>query len=263
MGILNVTPDSFSDGGRFIDPSRALEQALKMQEEGADLIDIGAESSRPGSQPTSATEEVHRLLPVIQRIRPRLKIPLSVDTRKASVAEIMLKEGVDMVNDISAFCYDFRMAELVAQTGVPSVLMHMRGEPQTMQKEVRYINVVSEIIHFLKKQIEIAVSIGVDRGRILVDPGIGFGKLAEHNLEILRRLSEFRHLEAPVVVGASRKSFIRHLLGVEDPLHPAVQNGSQAVAAIAAMNGASLLRVHNVAPTRQVLKIVEALKSGR
>jgi len=261
MGILNVTPDSFSDGGRFLDPAVAVEQALKMQEEGAALIDIGGESSRPGAKPVSIEKERSRVIPVLKRVVTRLRIPVSVDTRKSAIASEAIAEGAAMINDISSLRYDFRMAEVVAQAGVPVILMHMRGEPETMQQGVAYLNVVSEVIHFLKSRIEIAVKIGIDRSRILADPGIGFGKEQEHNLSLLRHLPDFRALECPIVIGASRKSFIRRLLQLNDPLHPFVQTGSLAVAAIAAWNGASLIRAHDVRETSQVIRMVSALKS--
>lgn len=262
MGILNVTPDSFSDGGFYLDPERALDRALRLQEEGAALIDLGAESSRPGARTIAVEEECGRLLPVLRKIIPRLRIPVSVDTRKAVVAERALQEGAMLINDISALRYDFRMAEVIAEAEVPCILMHMRGEPETMQREVRYLNVVSEVIHFLRSQLDLAVKMGISRDRILVDPGLGFGKLLEHNLEILKRLAEFKVLENPVVIGASRKTFVRHILERDDPLHPFVQTGSLAVAAVAVWNGASLLRAHDVEATCQVVKIVQALRTS-
>jgi dihydropteroate synthase len=262
MGVLNLTPDSFSDGGLFNEPTRALDRALKMQAEGADIIDIGGESTRPGARAISLEEENRRILPILRIIAPRLEIPISVDTRRAAVADAALKEGASMINDVSALRYDFRMGEVVAQAGVPLILMHMQGDPETMQEGIRYLNVVAEIIHFLKAQTQVAIRFGIDRSRILIDPGIGFGKEGFHNLEILRHLNDFKVLENPLVVGASRKSFIRRIVESEDPRNGAVTNGSLAVAALAAWNGASLLRVHDVKETVAVLKVVQALKES-
>jgi dihydropteroate synthase len=261
MGILNVTPDSFFDGGLYEDPGRSLERALRMEEEGADLIDIGAESTRPGAQSISLEEEQRRLFPALRKIAGRIRIPISIDTRRAVTAEIALKEGASLINDVSAFRFDFRMPEVVAQAEAACILMHMRGEPETMQQDVRYLNVVSEIIHDLRGQMELAVRMGVERGRILVDPGIGFGKDLGHNLEILRKLPDMKALEAPIVVGASRKTFIRKILSCDDPQGRSVQSGSLAVAAIAVWNGAALIRAHDVRETVEVIRMVEALKS--
>lgn len=263
MGVLNVTPDSFSDGGLYLEPERALDRALQMQQEGASLIDLGGESSRPGAQAVSLAEERRRVIPIVKKLSPRLKVPLSLDTRKAAIAEEGIREGVSLINDISALRYDFRMAEVIAQSEVPCILMHMQGDPTMMQKEVRYLNVVSEVIHFLRQQLLIADQFGISRERILVDPGIGFGKRLEHNLEILRHLNDFAALECPIVIGASRKSFIRSILGRENPLDPAVQNGSLAIATLAAWNGASLIRAHEVRSTVEAIKTVEALRGRR
>ena len=260
MGILNLTPDSFSDGGRYFQPEAAVDQALRLEAEGAALIDIGAESSRPGAKEVPADEEWSRLAPVLRKLAPRLKVPISVDTRRAATAEQAVREGVSLINDISGLTHDFRMGEVIAQSGVPCILMHMRGEPETMQRAVRYLNVVSEIIHFLKKQIEVAVRMGISRSQILVDPGFGFGKELPHNLEILRRLSELKALEAPIVVGISRKSMIRQLLDEADPRSPEVAHGSVTAAAVAALKGASIIRSHDVGPTVRALKVVAAIR---
>ncbi|MBI4374738.1 MAG: dihydropteroate synthase [Deltaproteobacteria bacterium] len=263
MGVLNVTPDSFSDGGLYSNPALALDRALQMEEEGARILDIGAESSRPGSKPITEEEEERRLFPVLKKIASKIRIPISIDTRRSRIAEMAIKEGGALINDITALRHDFRMGEVIAQAGVPCILMHMRGEPETMQREVSYIDVVSEAVHFLRQQVEVAVRTGVSRGQILIDPGIGFGKKPGHNLEILRHLAEFRVLESPIVVGASRKSFIRLLLGADDPRDATVRHGSLAVAAIAAWNGASLIRAHDVKETVEVLKMVAALRTLR
>ncbi|MBI2082975.1 MAG: dihydropteroate synthase [Deltaproteobacteria bacterium] len=263
MGVLNLTPDSFSDGGLYFDPAVALDRALQMEEEGAQILDIGAESSRPGSKPITEEEEERRLFPVLKKMVSKIRIPISIDTRRSRIAEIAIKEGGALINDITALRYDFRMGEVIAEAGVPCILMHMRGEPETMQQEVSYINVVSEIVHFLRHQMEMAIRIGIPRNQILLDPGIGFGKAPEHNLEILKHLQEFRVLENPLVIGASRKSFIRRVFGIENAQDPMVRHGSLAVAAIAAWNGASMIRVHDVRETAEVLKMVEALCTTR
>jgi dihydropteroate synthase len=254
MGILNVTPDSFSDGGLYLDPEKALDRALRMQEEGADLIDVGGESTRPGSDPVPAEEELKRVLPVLKKIVPWLKVPVSIDTRKAQVAEEALAEGVQWVNDVSAL-RDPRMPRVIARAGVPVILMHMKGEPKTMQQKVHYNDAVREIFDYLKERIDYAVGEGISRDKILIDPGIGFGKRGEDNLEILKRLSEFKKLECPIVFGSSRKSFIRKLLG-DDPQQ--ILLGSVVTALLAAERGASILRVHDVKETRKILQFLNA-----
>lgn len=252
-GILNVTPDSFSDGGLYIDPERALTHALEMEAQGADLIDVGGESTRPGSRPVSEEEEVSRVVPVLKGIISRLKIPVSIDTRKARVAQVALKEGASLVNDISALG-DPAMADLVARAGVPVILMHMRGEPATMQEGIHYDDVLGEILLFLKERISYAVGRGIDRKKILIDPGIGFGKRVEDNLEILNRLAEFKKLESPIVFGSSRKSFVRKVLG-DTPQQ--VLLGSVATALVACERGASLLRVHDLPETLAVIRLAK------
>jgi dihydropteroate synthase len=246
MGILNVTPDSFSDGGKFLDPEAALDRALRMQEEGADLIDVGAESTRPGASPVPAEEEVRRLVPVLKKILPRLKAPVSVDTRKTRVAEAALAEGAAMINDVSAL-EGAGMAELAARRGVPVILMHKKGEPKTMQDDPSYGDVVAEVFSYLEGRIRFAVERGVGREKILVDPGIGFGKRPGDNWEILRNLGAFRSLGCPIVVGASRKSLVHGTLG-----------GSLAAALLAALGGAAVLRVHDVGATKELI-----LRAGR
>jgi len=245
MGILNATPDSFSDGGLYLDLEKALDHALQMQEEGADIIDVGGESTRPGSDPVPMEEEIRRVLPVLKKIIPRLKIPLSIDTRKAAVAEAALGEGAQIVNDISAL-RDPQMPQVVQRNGATVILMHMRGEPKTMQENVRYDDPVVEIARYLKERILFAFGKGIPREKIWIDPGIGFGKRIEDNLEILKRLSDFKKLECPIVFGSSRKSFIRKLLG-DDPQQ--VLMGSLVTAVLAAEHGASILRVHDVRET--------------
>ena len=254
MGVLNVTPDSFYDGGRYAGPVSAERRALEMEREGADLIDVGGESSRPGAASVSAAEEIRRVRPVVRRLKRSVKIPVSVDTRKAEVAHAALDEGASVINDISALG-DRRMARLAARYGAGLVLMHMRGDPSTMQKNPVYKNLIADILAYLRRAAGRALEDGVERDRIVVDPGFGFGKTAAHNFELLARLDEFAALKLPVLVGLSRKSFIGHALGgapADERLH-----GSVAAAAIAIRNGAHILRVHDVLPHAQTARLVD------
>ena len=257
MGILNVTPDSFSDGGRFLEPSAALDHAVAMAEEGADFIDIGAESTRPGARPVPAQEQLARLLPVLRALKKKVKAPVSVDTTSAMVAQEALREGADLVNDVSALNGDPRMAAVVARTGVPCILMHMRGQPRTMQQNPRYRDLMAEIAGFLAAAIERGEQAGIKRIQMLVDPGIGFGKTLAHNLEILRRLAELGSLGAPVVVGPSRKRFIGAVLDVEPDQR---LEGTIAACVLAARNGANVLRVHDVKSVVRALKLADAVE---
>lgn len=261
LGILNVTPDSFSDGGRFLDPSRAAERALRMQEEGADWIDVGGESTRPGSRPVEAAEEKKRILPVLRACAKALRIPLSVDTSKAEVARAAVGEGASLVNDIGALRQDPRMAGTVARLGVPVVLMHMKGRPRTMQKAPRYSDVTGEILAFLRDRVGFAVTRGVPRDKILVDPGFGFGKTPAHNVELMRRLFEFRTLGRPVLMGPSRKATLGVLLGGV----PAGERLEATLAAVTAsvLAGADWVRVHDVKETARALKVADAVRHGR
>jgi len=255
MGILNVTPDSFSDGGRFLSGGQAVSHALRMEREGADLIDIGGESTRPGARPVPAREEMRRILPVIEQLSGRLKIPISVDTSKAVVAEAALQAGASLVNDVTALS-DPAMGEVVARHGVPVILMHTRGTPRTMKSKARYRTLVPEVISELKRSIRKAVAAGIGRKKILIDPGIGFAKSAEQSLEIIRRLTEFKRMGFPVVAGPSRKSFIGLALGdlSEDRLL-----GTAAAVALCAAQGADILRVHDVKEMRQVVDVCQAI----
>jgi len=212
MGVLNLTPDSFSDGGQFLDPSKALDRALQMEAEGADVIDIGGESTRPGSDPVSEKGETERLLPALKKLIPVLKIPISLDTQKAAVARIGIEEGISMINDISALTGDTKMAEVVARAKVPVILMHKKGRPKTMQENVHYKDLMGEVTAFLADRVRTATDAGIARDRILLDPGIGFGKSVADNLELIQRLPEIVKLGFPVIVGASRKSFIGKIL---------------------------------------------------
>ncbi|HEY4745418.1 MAG TPA: dihydropteroate synthase [Desulfuromonadaceae bacterium] len=259
MGILNVTPDSFSDGNRFLDPQRAVERALEMAEQGADIIDIGAESTRPGAQPVGADTELERLLPVIERLAGQIACAISVDTWKAGVARAAMAAGAEIVNDISGFTFDPDMAAVAAHTGAGAVLMHTRGTPQTMQADTSYADLMGEVIQGLSRSVETAVAAGVERQRIAVDPGIGFAKDRSGNLEILRRLRELTGLGLPLLVGTSRKGFIGTTLG-RDTGERAF--GTAATVALAIANGASILRVHDVREMRDVADMAHAIVNG-
>ena len=257
MGILNVTPDSFSDGGKFLDHSKALDHAKRMVDEGADIIDVGGESTRPGAKPASLDEERRRVIPLIEKIASQVEIPVSVDTTKAGVAKEALEAGAAMINDISALRSDPKMAFLVSEYGVPVVLMHMRGTPQTMQQHLAYDSLISDICSFLKERIEYAESVGIDSQRIIIDPGIGFGKsVPDGNLKIIKNLSLFRDLGKPILVGASRKAFIGSVLNLEVEER---EEGTAAAISLAINNGAHIVRVHDVGKMKRVVKMVDAV----
>jgi len=260
MGILNVTPDSFSDGGRFLSPDAAVKRALIMEKEGADIIDVGGESSRPGAEPVPVEEELRRVIPVLERLRGKLRIPISIDTTKAEVAEAALRAGASIVNDTSALRFDPAMASVVAEFGAGLVLMHMLGTPKTMQQAPHYEDVVREVRDFLAERALYAQSQGIPREAIAVDPGIGFGKTVEHNLELLRRLPELVEFGFPVLVGPSRKSFIGAILGlgVEERLE-----GTLAACAVAVVRGADILRVHDVREVRRAADLALHLRRER
>ncbi|HUJ17815.1 MAG TPA: dihydropteroate synthase [Nitrospirota bacterium] len=257
MGILNVTPDSFSDGGRYADPERALAHARDMVTAGADIIDIGGESTRPGALPLSEEEELRRIIPLIERLSAELSIPLSVDTYKSSVARKALDAGASIVNDISGLRFSPDMAMIAADAGAAVVIMHIKGTPRDMQQKPVYADVIGEISSFLAEGIELAERAGVSREKVLIDPGIGFGKTLEHNLTILGRLEEFRTLGRPIVLGTSRKKFIGTVLGIPGPDHRVL--GSMATIALGIERGASVLRVHDVAETVQVARMTDAI----
>ncbi|MFB2937514.1 dihydropteroate synthase [Aerosakkonemataceae cyanobacterium BLCC-F154] len=257
MGVLNVTPDSFSDGGEFSNLAAALSQAKYLVESGADILDIGGESTRPNSEEVSLSEELNRVLPVIKAIRKELNIPISVDTTKSEVAKAAILAGADIVNDISGATFDSEMLPIVAELGVPIVLMHIRGTPQTMQKLTDYQDLIGEIFQFLKKQIDAAVAAGINPDKIIIDPGIGFAKNYQQNLEILRRLSEFKTLNCPILVGVSRKSFIGQILNQPDAKQRVWGTGAACCAAIA--NSADILRVHDVKEMRDVSLVADAI----
>ena len=260
MGILNVTPDSFYDGGKYSSVESALERAREMVEEGADIIDVGGESSRPGSLPVSKDEELSRILPVIKAISDELDVPISVDTYRAEVAEEAIKAGAGMVNDITAMGGDDGMAKVVSEHGVPICLMHMKGTPQNMQKNPHYDDTMAEITKFLHERAEYAMAKGIDEKNIILDPGIGFGKRTgegiEDNCEIIARLAELKSLGFPVLVGASRKTFIGNLSNtrVEERLE-----GSLGAEAMAIANGADILRVHDVKETKRMAMVVDRI----
>jgi len=267
MGILNVTPDSFSDGGLFFSPDKALRQAEKLVRDGADIIDIGGESTRPFSEAVPAEEEIRRVVPIIENLARRIPVPISIDTTKAIVARAALDAGAALVNDVGAFRLDPEMVDIAIAYDTPVILMHMKGTPRTMQVDPQYDDLVGEIILFLRDIVDRAVRKGVKRSRIIVDPGIGFGKTIGHNLALLRCLSEFEVLGLPILVGPSRKAFIRNLLKGDsdkdiDPLLPIVETGTQAAVAAAVLNGAHIVRVHDVANTAATIKIVDAVKSS-
>jgi dihydropteroate synthase len=260
MGVLNVTPDSFSDGGAFLAPDRAVAHGAVLRAEGAQIVDIGGESTRPGAQPVDAGEELRRVLPVVEALAAA-GATISIDTSKAEVARRALDAGAAMVNDVTALRGDADMAGVVAEAGVPVCLMHMLGEPRTMQDDPRYDDVVVDVRAFLAQRLEVAVAAGVAEDQIMLDPGIGFGKTLAHNLTLLRRLPELLGLGRPLVVGTSRKSFLGRLTGreqAEDRLA-----GSVAAAVLAYQAGATVLRVHDVAETRDALAVTEAIEAAR
>ena len=261
MGVLNVTPDSFSDGGKFFDVQRAVQRALVMQHDGADIIDIGAESTRPGSLEISAAEELSRLLPVLEALREKLKIPISVDTQKAAVAEIALGAGAEIINDISGLHHDPRLAEVVAKHGAPLILMHMRGTPRTMQKGPFAREVVKDVVSGLRKSIATARKHSVPRSKIVIDPGIGFGKSYPQNYELLTKLPELAKLGYPVMVGTSRKGFLGATLSKNGKPAASDQRrwGTAATVAASILNGAHIVRVHDVAEMAQVARVTDAV----
>jgi len=265
MGVLNVTPDSFSDGGKFFSLNRAVDGALAMERAGADLLDIGAESTRPGSAGISAAEELQRLLPVLEALRALLKIPISVDTQKAGVAEIALGAGAAILNDISGLKNDPRLAEVAAKFGAPLILMHMRGTPRTMQKQAFAKDVLKDVIAGLRHSIAIARRAGVHKSQIILDPGIGFGKSFQQNYELLARLPELAKLGYPLLVGTSRKGFLGATLASHGkPAPPEARIwGTAATVTASILGGAHIVRVHEVAEMAQVAKVADALLNTR
>ena len=267
MGIVNVTPDSFSDGGRFLACDDAIAQGLRLMDEGADILDIGGESTRPFSDAVSTEEELGRVVPVIEALARRGTTPISIDTTKAEVARRALEAGASIINDVSALRVDPAMAGVAVTHDVPIILMHMLGTPKTMQVDPEYDDVVDAVVTFLRQAVEMAVQAGIDARRVIVDPGIGFGKTFRHNLQLLHHLQALQALNCPIMVGASRKAFIRHLLkppGEKDIRAdlPIVTTGTQATVAASALQGAHIVRVHEVAETRATLKIIDAIRTA-
>ena len=267
MGILNVTPDSFSDGGHFFKHDNAVAQGEKLAEAGSDIIDIGGESTRPFSEPTSAEEESRRVVPVIESLAKRVSVPISVDTTKAVVATRAIDAGASIINDISSLRADPELADVAVKFDVPIILMHMKGTPRTMQLAPTYDDLLGEIIAFFEKVMADAEARGIPKSRVIIDPGIGFGKTVRDNLLLIRELGRLESLDVPILVGSSRKSFIRNILKDEDetdisPELPEVETGTQASVAASILNGAHIVRVHNVANTVTTVKIIDAIRES-
>jgi dihydropteroate synthase len=262
MGVLNVTPDSFSDGGEFFEPARAIEHALEMEKAGADLLDVGGESTRPGSQSTPAETEIARVLPVLQGLSGRLKIPVSIDTRKADVAEAAISAGTQIINDVSGLNHDPALAELAARRGIPLILLHMRGEPATMQKGPFARDVMKDVTQGLRASAALARKAGVAKTQIILDPGIGFGKSFEQNYELLRRLPELARLGYPLLVGTSRKGFLGATLARDGKAAPGDGRLWATAATVTAsiLGGAHIVRVHDVAEMAQVARVADCLR---
>ncbi len=260
MGVLNVTPDSFYDGGRYWDPYTAVRHGQRMTEEGADIIDVGGESTRPGAEPVRLEEELRRVIPVIERLKDRAGQPISIDTRKAEVARRAIGAGAGMVNDVSGMTSDPEMVETVASAGVPVVIMHTAGTPRDMQRNPGYRDTVGEIVDWLGARIEHAVAHGIRRSRIIIDPGIGFGKRLSDNLLLIRSLASFRKLNCPILIGPSRKAFIGRVLDAEKDER---MEGTAAAVALSVANGASIIRVHDVREMGRVVRMTDAICRAR
>lgn len=261
MGILNITRDSFSDGGLYFDKSSAIKRAIQMVEEGADIIDIGGESTRPGAEPVTVEEELRRTIPVIEALAKEIKVPISIDTYKSEVAEKALEAGASIVNDISGLRFDPEMAKVVSDYKVPVVIMHIKGRPKDMQQNPVYEALVPEIMDYLREGIRLAKESGVSEDKIIIDPGIGFGKTFNQNLEIINNLHEFTLLEKPILIGPSRKAFIGKILGnvsETDRLE-----GTSAAVAISIMSGANIIRVHDIKEMVRVARVADAIKNLR
>jgi len=258
MGILNVTPDSFYDGGRYTTPEAALNHALRMAEDGADIIDVGGESTRPGSERISVEEELSRVIPVIEKIRQRSNIPISIDTYKNEVARAAFSSGADIVNDISGLKFDNSLAEVAAEFNCTLIISHIKGSPNDMQNNVHYNNLMAEIKNSLKESISRAESSGVKPEKIIVDPGIGFGKKVNDNLLILKKLSEFKNLGKPIMIGSSRKSFIGKISAAQPDER---LEGTIATVCAAVLNGADIVRVHDVKEVCRAVKVIDAIKN--
>ena len=260
MGVINVTPDSFSDGGLYFQKETAIEHGLRLAQDGADIIDVGGESTRPFSEEVPLQEELDRVVPVVEALSRALQVPISIDTCKAEVARQALEAGASIINDISALRFDPEIISVAAEAGIPVILMHMQGTPGNMQKNPFYQNLIPEILDFLKLAVDRAVSGGIKNDMIIVDPGIGFGKTVEHNLEIIRELGQFCILGRPVLLGTSNKTFIGRLLNKEPHER---DTGTMATIAAGALNGADIVRVHNVKKAVETVRIVDAIKTGK
>jgi len=261
MGILNVTPDSFFDGGKYINFKKAVERGLQLAEEGADIIDIGGESTRPGAEPLSVDEELKRVIPVIENLSKKINIPISIDTYKAKVAEEAINAGATIINDISGLRFDPQMPYIASKYDTPVVIMHIKGTPKNMQINPVYDALIPEITEYLRNSIVIAKNAGVKENNIIIDPGIGFGKKPEHNLLIIKNLKEFANLGKPILIGVSRKSFIGKILD-DAPAEQRLE-GTMAAVAVSVINGANIVRVHDVKETVKVVKVVDAIRFGR
>lgn len=259
MGVLNITPDSFSDGGHYFETGRAIEHGIEMVQEGADIIDIGGESTRPYSESVSADEEIDRVIPVITALGKEIAIPISIDTCKARVAREALEAGASMINDISALRFDPEMAPTAAQAGVPVILMHMKGTPRNMQQNPVYGDLILEIADFLREALKRCAAAGIRRDLTMVDPGIGFGKTFDHNLQIIRELHRFQCLDRPILFGPSNKAFIGHILQKEPHER---STGTMAAIAAGIMNGAHIVRVHHVPKAVETVRMIDAIKRG-
>jgi dihydropteroate synthase len=260
MGVLNVTPDSFSDGGQYLQPQRAVERALEIETQGADILDIGGESTRPGSLAVSLEEELNRVVPVLENLKGKLRIPISIDTTKLEVAREALSNGAEIVNDISGLRFDHRIADLVSQTGAGLILMHSRGTPETMQKLDPVEDIFEEVISGLKRSVERALQMGVSRQKLIIDPGIGFGKTRKQNLELIDSLDRINDaLNLPILLGPSRKSFISRTLESDD--RRSVLGGTAASAAVGVQRGARIIRAHDVAEMVGVVRMIEEISS--
>lgn len=256
MGIINVTPDSFSDGGQFLDSEKAIEHAKCLANEGADIIDIGGESTRPGSDSVTSGEEKRRVIPVIEGIVGEVKVPISIDTYKSEIAKTALDKGASMINDISAMRFDPKIADIALEYDAPIILMHMKGTPKNMQLNPSYTSVMGEIKEFLRERVEFATSKGLARESIIIDPGIGFGKTTEHNYEIIKNLKELKDLELPILIGTSRKSFIGKTLGLD--VNERLE-GTLATITMSIINGADIVRVHDVKEAVRAARMTDAI----
>jgi dihydropteroate synthase len=260
MGVLNITPDSFSDGGAYLDSEAAIARALQIEEDGADILDIGGESTRPGASPISSEEEIRRIVPVIEVLRGKLRIPMSVDTRRADVAEAALRAGAEILNDVSALRTDQRLAEIARRARAPLILMHMRGTPQTMQRGPFARDVIRDVMAGLREAVALAKRAGLAKSQLLLDPGIGFGKKHEQNFEILARLPEFARLGCPIVIGTSRKAFLGKTLAAPDGTNAPPGKrllGTAATVTASILGGAHIVRVHDVAEMVQVVRVAD------